>query len=76
MYKRFPSGPNFSYYSYFFLLFSGAPTFPYFFLKMPYYPYVFCKEIENNKKMSKTNVNQRTYGPVNAHLRSGICDLN
>ena len=29
----------FSCYSYFSLLFGLAPTFPYFFLKMPYYPY-------------------------------------
>ena len=43
---RLPSGPYFSYYSYFSLLFSGAPTIPYFFLKMPYYPYFFCKKTE------------------------------
>ena len=35
----FQAGPDFSYYSYFSLLFFCVPTFPIFFLKMPYYPY-------------------------------------
>ena len=41
--NRLSSGPYFSYYSYFSLLFCCAPTFPYFFVQMPYYPYFFVK---------------------------------
>ena len=40
-FKKGSSGfqPYFSYYSYFSQLFFCVPTFPYFFLKMHYYPY-------------------------------------
>ena len=41
--RRLSSGPYFSYYSYFSLLFCCAPSFLYFFLKMPYYPNFFVK---------------------------------
>ena len=40
---KLSSGPYFSYFSYFSLLFWSAPTFPYFSMKMPCYPYFSSK---------------------------------
>ena len=44
------SGPYFSHYSYFSQLFC-APTFPCFFLKMPYYPYFLVQKCLKQPKI-------------------------
>ena len=33
------------------------------------------KSVDQSMSIKKLNPNQRTNGSVNAHLRSGICDL-
>ena len=45
------SGPYFSYYSYFSLLFFVLLLFPLFFLKMLYYPYFLVKNVWSDRKL-------------------------
>ena len=51
--SRLSSGPYFSFFSYFSLLFLFAPTFPYFFMKMRYYPFFFTQKCHLRIKIQK-----------------------
>ena len=50
VWHRLSSGPYFSYFS---LPFWFATTFPYFFMKMPYYPYFFTLKCHSHVKIQK-----------------------